>query len=136
MNVSRDFCQKALSILAGALLVGLVVLGMTGCVTTGAGTGSPVTIEQMRAGAAYLDSTLTTVSASVAAAKIKYPEKAAHIEQDIEPVLTELRAATAAFKAALAAQDVEAGASSWATARALVTSLISAAMPYLIGAIL
>lgn len=124
---------KSLSVLA---LILFLTLGIPGCAGMTMGTSTPTTLSQMQAGAAYLDSTLATVAGAIAAAKIKYPEKAKHLEQDVEPVLTELRAATAAFKATLAAQDVEAGASSWATARALVTSLMSAAMPYLIGALI
>lgn len=128
--------RTAFKTLAAFALVLSLTLCLSGCAGMTMGTSTPTTLAQMQAGAAYLDSTLATVSASVAAVKIKYPDKAAHIEQDIEPVLTELRAATAAFKAALSAQDVDTGASSWATARALVTSLISAAAPYVIGALI
>jgi len=122
--------------LAAFALVLSLTLCLPGCAGLTTGTTTPTTLAQMQAGAEYLDSTLATVAGAVAGAKIKYPEKAAHIEQDIDPVLTELRAATATFKAALAAQDVEVGATTWTTARALVTSLMSAAMPYLIGALL
>jgi hypothetical protein len=125
---------KAMSVLA---LILSMTLCLPGCAGLTFNSTSPLTtLEQMQAGAEYLDSTLATVAGAVAGAKIRYPEKIGRIEQDIEPVLTELRAATASFKAALAAQDVTTGASAWATARALVTSLISAATPYLIGALI
>ncbi len=134
--MTRPTISWLLSGFAAACLVVLVVLCSSGCMTMGVTGTTPTTLAQMQAGAEYLDSTLATVAGAVAGAKIRYPEKIGRIEQDIEPVLTELRAATASFKAALAAQDVTTGASAWATARALVTSLISAATPYLIGALI
>lgn len=98
-------------------------------------SGSQIDPARVQAGVMYLETTLVTVEAAIAATKAKYPDKAAQIDAQVGPVVSDLRVAISAFKAASVAQDMSRAASAWDVARPLVSAAISVAAPYMLGAL-
>lgn len=117
------------------LLASLALAACTSCAPTTGTTGGQVDPAKIQAGIMYLETTEATIEGALAAAKVKYPEKAAAIDAQAGPVLSDLKVAIAAFKAAYASQDMTKAMSAWDVARPLVTTAISVAAPYAIGAL-
>lgn len=115
-----------------ALIVFLAV-SLVGCQPTI--TSGEVDVAKLQAGVTYLESTLASIETAVTVAKAAYPEKAAVITAQVDPVVSNLRVAIATFKGAVAAQDTSKAVTAWDVARPLVTTAISVAAPYAIGAL-
>lgn len=116
------------------IMLALTITGCNSCAPI-VGTGGQIDPAKIQAGIMYLESTEAAIESALAVAKVKYPEKSAAIAAQAGPVMESLKVAIAAFKAAYAAQDMTKAMNAWDVARPLITSAISVAAPYAIGAL-
>ncbi len=86
--------------------------------------------ERLAAGAAILDGSLAAAASALAVAKAAYPDHAAAIESRARPILVELSAAVAAFKAATAPE----AQARWETAWRLASVAASERIPVAVEA--
>lgn len=98
-------------------------------------TNGQVDVAKLQAGVAYLENTRVSIETAVTVAKAAYPDKAAVISAQVDPVLDNLRVAIATFKGAVDAQDTGKAVTAWDVARPLVTSALNVAAPYVVGAL-
>lgn len=92
-------------------------------------------LEQVQAGAAWLDSSLEAFDQVVAAAKERSPDKAAAIDEQIGAMLGNFRAGVGAYKTALASGQAAEADAKWGGLRAKVTAVTRAIGPYAIDAL-
>lgn len=119
------------SLIALVVLTSLILLPACASIQPGS---APTEKERVLVATDFLDTSLASVSASILAAKQKYPEKTKDIEANVDPVLENLQTAVAAYKSATSSGSDNPKA--WAPARALVTTAISVAAPYVIAALI
>lgn len=119
---------------AALLFMVLLAAACTSCAPA-SGPGGQIDPARIQAGVMYLETTLATVEGGVAVAKAKYPDKAQAIDAQVGPVVSELRVAISAFRSTASAGDYSKATTAWDVARPLVSTAISVAAPYALGAL-
>lgn len=122
------------------VLLTFAALAAAGCTPMMGGSGqssSPANWEQYQSGYLYLTQTFDRLNMSVEEAKRLNPDKAAQIDQDIAPVLNELRLAVSEFGryAAYSHASAPQAEARYMIARAAVSAVVSVGAKYAIGAL-
>ena len=121
-------------VIVAFMITSLVLTGCAG-MTTGA-SGAGVTPEQVQSGAKYLQATVQTLNSAYAVAVAKHPDKAAAMESQIKPVLDELSTAVDVYVALAESADPAEADQTWAIAKDLIRTAVTALAPYALAAIL
>jgi hypothetical protein len=125
--VRKSVVSLFLFSILSACILSAGLAGLTGCAGTSGG-GQAITVEQAKAGSAYLESSVATLQKALDDAKAGGdPAKVA----TAQAVLDQAKSAAAAFAASLPQGDqVE-----WDAARSLITTAVSVLGPLALGAL-